>query len=385
MVTSIKQKLILSLAAIITLAFNFRPLAGNCYEPSGGYVRVAIIRDAPTLNLVIGGFYEVSNPLNRSLLYRGRNLRTTVTAYKGGISIGRMNFNLRKIYLEADNISAILINGRRFNGDIELIKDEKSRLCVVNYLELEDYIKGVLYNETSHYWPIEALKAQAVISRSFAVFKMQESRARDYDLTSDIYSQVYGGKASERQRTNLAVDQTKGLVITYRGDLFPAYYHATCGGHTENSAELWQTDILPLKGVACSFCKESPHFNWHLVVPLEEIEEKLTAAGYKISKLKNITILKRNASGRVSELNFSSDAKDLKILAKDFRNILGPNIIKSTNFNLSLVNHDVVFEGLGWGHGVGLCQWGAYFMAKQGYSYEQILKYYYPGTDVKAL
>jgi stage II sporulation protein D len=385
MVTSLKQKLILSLTVIITLAFNFRPQAGNCDEPYGRYVRVAIIQDASTLNLAISGFYEVSNPLNGSLLYRGRNLRTTVTAYRGGISLGRMNFNLQKIYLEADNSGAMIINGRRFNGDIELIRDEKSRLCVVNYLELEDYIKGVLYHESSHYWPIEALKVQAVISRSFTVFKMQESRTRDYDLTSDIYSQVYGGKVSERQRTNLAVDQTKGLIITYRGSLFPTYYHATCAGHTENSAELWQTDILPLKGVACGFCKESPHFNWHLVVPLEEIEEKLTAAGYKINNLKNITILKRNTSGRVTELNFTSAAKDLKIPAKDFRNLFGPNVIKSTNFNLKLVNHDVVFEGLGWGHGVGLCQWGAYFMAKQGYSYEQILKYYYPGTDVKAL
>lgn len=363
----------------------FRVLVANCYGDGSRYVRVAIIQDAASLNLIVNGFYEVSDPGDDTLLFRGKNLHTTVTAYKEGISIGRQNFNLARIRLEASDRGAIVINGRRFKGDIGLLKSEKSRLSVINYIELEDYIKGILYNETSHYWPIEALKAQAVISRTFALFKTEENLSRDYDVTSDIYSQVYGGRASERQRTNMAVDQTRGQVIAYQGKPFPAYFHATCGGQTEDASRLWQTDIPPLKGVICTFCQDSPHYKWHLVMTLKEIAEKLIGSGYKISNLKNITILGRNDSGRVTDLNLVSDNKNIQIPAKDFRNILGPNTVKSTNFKLSIVDQDVVFEGLGWGHGVGLCQWGDYFMAKQGYKYDQILKYYYPGTDVKTI
>jgi stage II sporulation protein D len=256
---------------------------------------------------------------------------------------------------------------------------------VINQINLEDYLKGILYQESSHYWPQEALKAQAAVCRSYAVYQIEENKLKDYDVTSDIYSQVYGGKTSERYRTNRAVDDTRSQVITYKDKIIPAYFHATCAGHTEDAGLLWNIEILPLKGVVCGFCKASPHFNWHNVLSLSEIEEKLTAAGYKIKGIEGITILGRNESGRILDLEIASAQKNIKISAKDFRNLIGPNLIRSTNFRVSIAQGDAVFEGLGWGHGVGLCQWGAYFMAKQGYTYKEILRYYYPQTDVKTL
>ena len=96
-------------------------------------------------------------------------------------------------------------------------------------------------------------------------------------------------------------------------------------------------------------------------------------------------MLGRDKSGRITDLKIVTGKKDMKISAKDFRNILGPNIIKSTNFQVKVIDQDVVFEGFGWGHGVGLCQWGAYFMAKQGYTYKQILEYYYPGAQISSI
>lgn len=226
---------------------------------------------------------------------------------------------------------------------------------------------------------------QAIVSRTYAVYEMQENKAKDFDMTSDIYSQVYGGSTSERFRTNRAVDETKDQIITYQGKAIPAYFHACCGGHTEDASILWKINLPPLKGVPCGFCKESPHFNWHYVLTFGEIQEKLADAGYKIKNIKDIVVMGHDKSGRVTSLNLIAKNKELKISAKDFRNAIGPNIIKSTNFTASIVKDDVIFEGLGWGHGVGLCQWGAYFMAKQDYTAEVILRYYYPGTNVETL
>jgi stage II sporulation protein D len=291
-----------------------------------------------------------------------------------------LNLNTEKILIKADDPEAICVNERRFRGNIQFIKKDNARFLAINYIELEDYIKGVLYHEASHYWPMEALKAQAVAVRTFALYQMQENASLDYDVTSDIYSQVYGGKTSERYRTNRAVAQTSGQILVYQDKVFPAYYHATCGGHTEDASLLWKTDIVPLKGVVCGFCKDSPHFNWHYVLSLAQIQEKLAGAGYKAGNIKDVVILNRNKSGRATDLKIITTQQEMKISAKDLRNILGPNMVRSLDFTVNIIDHDIVFEGLGWGHGVGMCQWGSYFMAKQGRNYQEILKYYYPGS-----
>jgi len=348
------------------------------------YVRVLVAQDDSSLSLRVNGFYEIVEPKTQATLLRGKNLKTTVTAYGKGISIGRASFNSAKILIKAPGSDGIIVNGRKFRGQVQLVRQDNAGLAAVNFIELEDYIRGILYHEVSHYWPIEALKAQAVVCRSFALYQAEANKNKDYDLTSDIYSQVYGGKTSERYRTDAAVEATKSQILVYKGKLFPAYYHATCGGHTEDASVLWDVDILPLKGVTCGFCQDSPHFKWHLVISVGELEEKLSRVGYEVKGLRQINIIKKSASGRVTELELVGN-KTVKISAKDLRNSISPNLIRSTNFQVSLVNKDAVFEGFGWGHGVGLCQWGAYFMAKQGSTYKEILRYYYPGSNVEVI
>jgi len=345
-------------------------------------IRVAIIQDAASLNLKVNGSYEVIDSLAKKILYRGNKLNTTVASYKEGILLGNVNPRRAKILIKSADPAALIINGRRFSGYIELIKKEEARLLVVNYIDLQDYIKGILYNEASHYWPIEALRAQAIVCRTYALYQAQVNKARDYDVTADIYSQVYGGRGSERLRTNKAVEQTKGMALTYQGKFFPAYFHATCAGHTEDASLLWSIDIEPLKGRVCDFCRESPHYKWNLVLSKNEIRDKLNAAGYRFGGIKEIAVLNKNRSSRVAKIKICSEDKDTEISAKDFRHTIGPNIIRSTKFNLASAQNDIIFEGLGWGHGVGMCQWGAYFMAKQGYAYQQILEYYYPGSKI---
>ena len=364
-------------AALILLLFSL-VLAGESSAQEPEHIRVAVNQDAAAIRLKIKGFYEVLDSEGAKVLYRGKNLNTTATAYAGGILLGQLQSRLDKLLIRSYGQEPIIIDGRNFRGDIQLIKKANSRLLVVNRIDFEDYIKGILYHEVSHYWPVEALKAQAIACRSYAISQVQQNSTCDFDATSDIYSQVYGGKTSERFRTNRAVEETKGEVLMYQGKVLLAYFHATCAGHTEDASVLWNINLAPLKGVACNFCKDSPHFNWYYVLSKKEIEEKLNNAGHKIKKIINIQIASRNSSGRIASLIISTEQKEANISAKDFRNILGPNIIRSNNFQVKVVKDDVVFEGLGWGHGVGLCQWGAYFMAKEGADYKKILGYYYP-------
>ncbi len=357
----------------------------SCFAQTKTQVRVAIIEDAQSVSLKVNGFYEIIDTAKHKVLSRGKALSTTIVVCKDGIIMGGRSLNCGNIIIKTADPEALIINGRKLRGDIQFIRKDNLRIMVVNRIGLEDYVKGVSVREISHYWPEEALEAGVIVFRTFALYKIEEGRGREYDLTSDVYSQVYGGRAAERYRINKAVDDTKGIVLTYRGKIFPAFYHATCAGHTEDASILWNIDIPPLKGVPCNFCRDSPHFSWHNVLTLDEIGEKLKNSDYKAKDIKDIKIAGRDNSGRITNLRVVAGDKEIDVLAKDFRNIMGPDIIKSTNFEVSLADHDVVFEGLGWGHGVGLCEWGAYFMAKEGYKYTQILKYYYPGAAVETL
>jgi len=369
------------LTGVFTLCFL--SLALNCYADVA--VRVAIIQDAPSLSLKIKGFFKIKDLENNKIIYGAKFMNTTVTTYKNGIILAGIRSNSDNLLIESDDPESVVINGRLFRGNIQFIKKGENKLLVVNHIELQDYVKGILYHEVSHYWPVEALKAQAIISRTYALYQMGENKRNDFDVTSDIYSQVYGGQASERYRTNKAVDETEGKALFYKGKIIPAYFHATCGGHTEDASRLWNIDLAPLAGVACPYCVASPHFNWHYDLTLKEVEKKLSAGGFKVKNIGNIGIEARDKSGRITNLIIISKEGEVKVPAKDFRGLIGPNIIKSANFSVTISGKDAVFEGIGWGHGVGLCQWGAYFMAKEGFNVEQILKYYYPGANVKTI
>jgi stage II sporulation protein D len=351
----------------ILLVTGYSLLVRECFAQSPKYIRVAILEDAASLRLKIKGAYEVIDALSNQALNRDKDLNTTVTLSDSGILLGNIKSKTNKLFIRPED-AEFMINGRMFRGEIQFIKSNH-KLIAVNHIELEDYVKGISVRETSHYRPIESLKAEVIAFRTFALYKAEENKQKDFDLTSDIYSQVYGGKGAERYRINKAVDDTKGLVLTYQGKIIPAFYHATCGGHTEDASLYWNIDLVPLKGVACNFCKDSPHFNWHEVLSKKEVRDLLAKGRYQTGEIKDILISGRDKSGRITHLKIVTDKKNIDISAKDFRNSLGPNLIRSTNFEVKVIEDDIVFEGLGWGHGVGLCQWGAYFMAKQGYNY----------------
>jgi stage II sporulation protein D len=377
---------IISFAAFLFLTHPLLPISGNYCYAQENYIRIAVILDCRSANVSVEGSYQILDSENKRLILKGKDLKTTVLSYEQGLLIANRNIKANRILIEPAPARCVGINNRPFRGMIEVIKKKNTHLLIVNHIDCEEYIRGVLYHEVSHHWPMAALCAQAVIARTFALYQSRKNQNKYYDLTSNIYSQVYGGRISERYRTNKAVELTRGQVITFNSRLFPAYYHATCGGHTQDAAFLWGVDIKPLRGIRCDFCRNSPHFNWHYTLRLETIEDLLRKKGFEIGRIKDISVQGRNKSNRVIWLWIRQEGeKKLRLRAKDFRHIIGPNVIRSTNFTVQIYDSDVYFEGYGWGHGVGLCQWGAYFMAKQGYKYKQILKYYYPGCEISSL
>ncbi|MCM8799987.1 MAG: SpoIID/LytB domain-containing protein [Candidatus Omnitrophica bacterium] len=348
-------------------------------------MRVLIAKDISSFNLRIKGYYELIDYNNNKSLGESKNLNAKIYILNNFIFLKDKSYNIESLLLKPKKSAHIMVDGREYRGSLLIIR-RKDKLYLINFVDLDDYIKGVLNQEVSSRWPMEVLKAQAIVSRTYALYCIQDNRSRDYDLTKDVYSQVYGGRFSERLWTNLAVNLTKGKVLLYKNEIFPAYFHATCGGATEDASQLWNIDIPPLKGVICNFCKDSPHYRWQVSLDFKSIEESLKSLGLSQISIKDIIILERTNSGRVRYLKIiTTEDKQFIISAKDFRNAVGPDIIRSTNFILKVSKDKISFEGIGWGHGVGMCQWGAYFMAKRGYSYKDILKYYFPNSTLASI
>lgn len=349
-------------------------------------LRILVLDNRDTISLAIKGTYHVYSISSDKLLTGGYILHTKVKGGEQGIMFGARELKFSKIRLTVPSGSFIYMDGRSFRGAIDIIRKDNMKLMIINRVPLEEYLYGVLYNEVSHRWPIEAIKAQAITARTFALYQARQNKLQDYDLTNDIYSQVYTGETSERWATTRAVKLTTAQVLTFKGDVFPTYYHATCGGHTEDATNLWNIDLSPLKGVECTFCKNSPHYKWVNRTPLSDVEKKLNDNGYKVGKIKSVAVLSKNKSLRAEKIEIKDDADISSILtAKEFRQIMGPNDVRSTAFEPAIKNDKLILSGIGWGHGVGMCQWGAKEMAERGKRCDEILKYYYLGAEITTI
>ncbi len=380
-----KNKLAIFLVIALSLASVTMAdtLPGTDLNP---IIRVCIIDNADNVRLALKRGVKIYAIDSGKVLFEGVSLTSDVAVTKTGLRVGRKHVKSPGVRVKTENDSSVYVDEKRFRGDVEIIRKENSKLMVINYINLEEYLYGVLYHEVSHRWPMEALKAQAIAARTFALYQARQNRLQSYDLRSDIYSQVYGGSSYEKWSTTKAVDVTKGEVLTFKGDIFPAYYHATCAGYTEDAANLWNVELAPLKGVECNYCTLSPHFKWTKSIPLWELKNMLRANGYDIDDIQSIKILSRNKSGRVDKVDIQDNAGvSVNLTAKDFRQLVGPNVIRSTRFDVEIKWGQLLVNGLGWGHGVGMCQWGVFGMAKAGKKADEILKYYYPGADITTI
>ncbi len=285
----------------------------------------------------------------------------------------------------------VVVDGTPVRGAL-VISVRDRHVFVVNELGLEDYVRSVVPSEVPSDWPLEALKVQAILARTYALYQKAERGANGFDVDATVQSQVYGGIPSEDGRTSAAVEATAGQVVRFNGRLAFTPYHSTSAGPTEDATEVWGIDLPYLKGVDCSFDTESPAARWTRRVPLDEIEASLGQAGYRVGPIGSLTPLARNRSGRVSAVRIIHAGGALILKGEDLRRIIGYRRLPSMRFDVTTfaVNPEsrqveAWFEGGGWGHGVGLCQWGMKALADRGWTADQIIAYYYPGTTVHAI
>ncbi len=269
----------------------------------------------------------------------------------------------------------LLVMGTRYTGNIDIWKGDQG-LYIVNELPLEEYVKDVVAAEVSPDWDIEALKAQAVVSRTYALYQKRMNGNSIYHIASSVLHQSYKGNKPDI-RVSYAVSQTQDEVLTYNGKLIEAFYHSTCGGMTENPEDVFGKNYPYLKSLESS-CEISPYSIWQRRIDLEEIERALD-----LKNIREISIISYSASNRVKQLEIIYDGGKTLITANDLRKSLGWNRLPSTKFNMIRDGNILIFEGRGYGHGVGMCQWCALRMAREGKNYKEILAHFYPGTSIQ--
>lgn len=271
----------------------------------------------------------------------------------------------------------LLVMGSRYTGNIDVWKGD-SGLYLINELPIEDYVKDVVAVEVGSNWDMEALKAQAVISRTYAVYQRKMNGDSIYHIASSVLHQVYKGNNPD-VRVAYAVTETSGEILTFDNRPIEAFYHSTCGGKTENPEDIFGKSYPYLKSVE-SNCEISPYSVWEKRIKLAEIEKALNLSG-----IKGISIKSYTSTNRVKQLDIIANSviTTTTINATDIRKALGWSILPSTNFNITLNGDSIIFKGRGYGHGVGLCQWGALQMAREGKNYKEILSFFYPGTIIQ--
>ena len=293
----------------------------------------------------------------------------------------REQFVGKKLQIKGSSLS---ISGETVPKSLHLMARSDGMIDVIAELSIEEYLAGVLPEEMPALWPIEALKAQAIVSRTYTLFQLQQRRQQDFHVESTVLDQVYKHKQPSlellpgQQRVQRALRETTGVILKdTEGQYFPAYYHADCGGKTEEPKNVWGNG-LKLGTVMDESCPLSPHGRWQKSLTWSQIK-KYWPLKKASDEWISLSISKRTPSGRVRLVQLQSQwGETLNIDSQTFRRKVGFHKIKSTLFYIESEKKSVVVFGQGHGHGVGMCQYGARFLAGRGLSYQKILKHYYP-------
>ncbi len=302
-----------------------------------------------------------------------------------------------------------------YPGEMLILRGRDGRLTLVNIVDLESYLRGVVPWEIGRPGPesLEAVKAQAIAARSYTVAHLGRRKQLGFDLWDGVGDQVYRGLSGTNELTDRAVRQTRGKVMRYEGRVVQAYYCSTCGGHTASIQDVWPRPAVPyLQGVRdaprdeSAWCRLSPHFRWTVAWSAHqlgdiirrwlpaEVDEVLSSKD--IGVLEGLEVVERDTSGRVHRLRVVTDRGQWEVQGDRIRWLLRPAtgrfpILRSTLFTLQEYRDDeghligVRLQGGGFGHGVGMCQSGALAMAQAGRDARQILEHYYRGVRIESL
>jgi len=289
--------------------------------------------------------------------------------------------NEEKFSLSSTDKRGIWVGDKRYAGKLKIFISDND-ILIVNVLGIEKYLSSVVGSEMPAKWPLEALKAQAIASRTYA---LKQKGNNQYDIYTSNKNQVYSGLEARTNKTSRAVNSTRSLVLTYKNKLINSLFHSSSAGMTENSQDVWKNKYPYLSSVK-DFDKNNPKFRWQKKITSNELIKLFP----KIGGLKNIDILDITSTGRVKNLKLIGAYGSDQISGVDFRKRLNlnSNFIRFKFFEEELnndfpINKSLIVFGQGSGHGVGMSQWGAKYLASRGQKAERILKHFYKGVQIK--
>ncbi|HHY36961.1 MAG TPA: SpoIID/LytB domain-containing protein [Firmicutes bacterium] len=403
-------------------------------------IRVGLLQDQQQIRVMCPGGFVAIDLGSGQLDEFPPNTAIVFSSEGAVIGAGLEGVYTGPVRLAGLNQEFLYLNGTSYRGELEVIL-KNGRLTVVNELPVEEYLYGVVPREMPASFPLEALKAQAVTARTFTYANWTKHAAEGFNLCGTVHCQVYGGAAAEAPQTNQAVDSTRGEVLRYEGRLIDACYHASSGGYTENSENVWSEWVPYLRGVP-DYETDSPYSSWSISYSPEQLSEILRQGGVDVGRVKEITPLSRGVSGRVTQLRITGSRGSQVISGSQLRGILGYDQLRSTLFEVEMqtageniirqplraeqevtviggdgqkrkvamsevavlggdatvavgIGQDVetgqvIFKGSGWGHGVGLSQWGAKAMAEMAPRgadnyYRTILQHYFQGAQIETI
>ena len=366
---------------LLFLQLNFNFGGGKFFSPRVSLANSSIpqvtVKIAQGKSFYIGSTasYQIKDKNKKKLFHH----LVKVKFSRHGIILNKSIWGNR-IKVEPQKGSFCIVNGRRYRGIIWVV-NEGSLLEVINELSVEDYLYGVIKLEISPTWPLSTLSAQAIVARTYVFERIHNG---ELPITNLAYDQVYGGVEAEDPLCRIAVDLTRGEIITYNEQPIKAFYHACSGGYTTSSRAIWGENYPYLISQKDPFSLNSPYSHWILKLSAGQLEKKFKMGGLNIKNLKSIRVLNKDISGRARTLVIECKKnKKVFISGSEFRKIIGYDLLRSTFFTIKKSKDKFIFIGKGWGHGVGMSQWGAKVMGEIGYTTDEILEFYYPGTQIK--
>ncbi len=274
-------------------------------------------------------------------------------------------------------------NGRTYRGTFTSVTLPDGKSALLNVLPLDAYLYGVLSKEVSPAWAPASQQAQAIVSRTYVLMKLRPQKP--YDVSSGDADQNYGGIESETVEGRAAVDATASTIVSYNA--LPAHvaYSSCCGGRTADAGDVWNTPYPYLPSVVDTNCAVAPNFNWQVEVPMHAVEDALRREIAGCGNVHDVQLRVDAAGARPRSIAFVGDASTIETPMQSFRTAVGAGVVRSTfvrNAVLSGGSASLALSGTGYGHGVGLCQWGARVLGQTGASAQDIVAFYFPGTSL---
>ena len=335
-----------------------------------------VLLGGPKKELSIGGESIRAWSSAGSLLAEG-NGPVSLSARGEGIAWGRERTLSSPIDIASP--TGLRIGGKQLVGRIR-VSAGKGQLLAVAVVPLEEYVAAVVSRESPPSFHPEALSALSVAVRTYALQAMEKPRESTHDVVAGVEDQVFEGMDNVAVVFRKASESTRWEILSWRGEPALAVFHSTCGGKTENAKDAWGKDLKYLRSIGCDDCLDSPARRWDYRMTEKEGKRVALSLGVRANDGLTLAIADRSSSGRASRILISSGKVSREVSAAALRRAAGYSRVKSLKMEIVPVGNGWVFSGKGYGHGVGMCQWGANGMAKNGKTYREILARYYPGT-----